>query len=180
MAEIWNRRRLIFLILVERFKMKYLYVMRHGAAEVYDFDVDDFDRGLLESGSKKVREVAQRFAQKAEIIDLLVSSPAKRAFDTAKLWSLHSGMAEQTFQTESQIYKAKSSDLLRLIASIDERVDSLMLVGHNPGITDLVSDLVGDQTTSIPTSGIVRLLLPIANWYEVECETATIVGFEFT
>tara|TARA_Y100000385_G_C12859321_1_gene536517 strand:- start:568 stop:792 length:225 start_codon:yes stop_codon:yes gene_type:complete len=73
--------------------MKYLYVMRHGAAEGYSFDLDDYDRRLSESGSKKVREVAQRFAQKAEIIDFLVSSPARRAFDAAKLWAKHSGMA---------------------------------------------------------------------------------------
>ena len=69
--------------------------------------VDDFERDLSESGSKKVRKVAQRFAQKAEIIDLLVSSPARRAFDTAKLWALHSGMAVQTVQTDSKIYRAR-------------------------------------------------------------------------
>ena len=160
--------------------MKYLYVMRHGAAVGSSFDLDDYDRGLSESGSKKVREVAQRFAQKAEIIDLLVSSPARRAFDTAKLWALHSGMAVQTVQTDSKIYRAKPNDLLKLITSIDEGVGSLMLIGHNPAITDLVSDLVGGRTTSIPTSGIVRLLLPIVDWCEVECEKAQIVGVEFT
>lgn len=180
MAESWKRRQLSFLISVERLKMKYLYVMRHGAAEGYNSDLDDFDRSLSESGSKKVRELAQRFAQKAEIIDLLVSSPATRALDTAKLWSLHSGMTAKTVQTNSKIYRAKSNDLLKLIASIDEGVDSLMLIGHNPGITDLVSDLVGDRITSIPTSGVVKLLLPIANWYEVQYEKASTVGVDFT
>tara|TARA_Y100000385_G_C12859321_1_gene536516 strand:- start:310 stop:477 length:168 start_codon:yes stop_codon:yes gene_type:complete len=55
-----------------------------------------------------------------------------------------------------------------------------MLIGHIPAITDLVSDLVGGRTTSIPISGIVKLLLPIFNWHEVECEKAQIVGVEFT
>ena len=86
----------------------------------------------------------------------------------------------QTVQTDSKIYRARPNDLLKLITSIDERVGSLMLIGHNPAITDLVSDLVGGRTTSIPTSGIVRLLLPIVNWCEVECEKAQIVGVEFT
>jgi phosphohistidine phosphatase len=65
--------------------MKYLYIMRHGEAEAFNFTLDDFERDLSESGSKKVRKVAQRFAQKAEAIELLVSSPAKRAYETAKL-----------------------------------------------------------------------------------------------
>ena len=160
--------------------MKYLYVMRHGDAEVNNFDLDDFERDLSESGSKKVKEVAQRFAQKADTIELLVTSPAKRAFNTAKLWRLHSGMAEHNVRTDSRIYRAKSPDLLRLIGSIDEGVNNLMLIGHNPGITDLVSDLVRDRTISIPTSGIVRLFLPVANWYEVESEKALLVSMEFT
>ena len=69
---------------------------------------------------------------------------------------------------------------MRLIGSIDEGVNNLMLIGHNPGITDLVSDLVRDRTISIPTSGIVRLFLPVANWYEVESEKALLVSMEFT
>jgi phosphohistidine phosphatase len=178
MVESWKGPQLNFLVLVERFKMKYLYVMRHGDAEVCNFDLDDFDRGLSESGSKKVREVAERFAQEAESIELLVSSTAKRAFDTAKLWVLHSGMVAQAIRTDSKIYRAKSADLLKLIASIDEGVDTLMLIGHNPGITDLVSDLVGGRTISIPTSGVVRLLLPVANWFEVEFEKALTVSMD--
>ena len=160
--------------------MKYLYIMRHGEAEASNFTLDDFERDLSESGSKKVRKVAQRFAQKAEAIELLVSSPAKRAYETAKLWMLHSGLAAQAVQTDSKIYRAKSADLLGLIHSIDEDVDSLMLIGHNPGITDFVCDLVGESIVSIPTSGIVRLFLPVAHWYEVECKKNSIVNMELT
>lgn len=133
---------------------KTLYLLRHAKSSWQDLTLDDFDRPLNKRGKHDAPFMAERFAEKNPSLDLIISSPAKRAQETAKIFAakLHSSLALDT-----RLYDADISTMRRIIQDSFLHHDSIMIVGHNPELT-LLNDLLSDKEISnIPTCGVVAI-----------------------
>ena len=117
--------------------MKRLFILRHAKSSWTDIDLADFDRPLNERGLDAAPFMGRYLAEEGHMPDAIVSSPAKRARETAELVKEHSGF-EPEIGFDERIYEA-SPNTLRVVASeLPDHVDSAMIVGHNPGVEGFI------------------------------------------
>lgn len=147
--------------------MKELYLLRHAKSSWSDPSIDDFDRPLNKRGKKDAPLIGNiLFKMKIEP-DVILSSPAKRTLSTAKIILKELNLPKKYLLEEEKIYLASSNELLDLIKNLDDNLKRVMLVGHNPGLTDLSNFLSKQKIDNIPTCGIVGLKAEINSWKEV-------------
>lgn len=160
--------------------MKTLYLLRHAHAADGSAQLRDFDRPLDEEGLRDAPLMAGRLEQTLRDrqggIAVIVSSPALRTLTTAQLFARTLQLDAADIISEPQIYMASSSRLLQIIRRIDDRYASVLLVGHNPAISDLVNELSGTSLHDIPPCGMVILQLPIDSWGEADSGEARVSG----
>src|SRR5215510_11215253 len=116
--------------------MKTLLLLRHGKSSRDDPALDDFDRPLNERGVGDAK-LSGKYARRQKVKpDLVLSSPATRARDTAELFIAAAGL-KNTLAYDERIYEASARSLLQVISEFDDSYESVLLVGHNPGFEDL-------------------------------------------
>ena len=159
--------------------MKTLYLLRHAKSSWASPDVKDYDRPLNQRGFEDAPEMAARVKERGVTIDLVVSSPALRAITTATIFCEVLGKEVAKIVQDRQIYLAGSAKLLHLITLFDESANSVLLVAHNPALTDLANDLAHAGIDNIPTTGLVTLQLPVQHWFDVQPGQAHVTSFDF-
>ncbi|WP_066360821.1 SixA phosphatase family protein [Herbidospora mongoliensis] len=147
--------------------MKKLIVLRHAKAE-HTPGVLDYDRVLTERGERNAREAGELIAKLAP--DLIVSSPSARTRLTAELL----GLADVPIAFERDVYEAYTDDLVAILRRIDPEVGTLVLVGHNPSVHDLVVQLAGPETEAFKPGAFAVIELP-GPWEELDPGTGTLV-----
>jgi len=118
--------------------MPTLYLMRHGQTENTS---PDFERNLSSVGKDNVRAVAEVLKNKNTKINRVIYSSAWRAKQTALLMCEVLNIAPENRVEDARIYNASVAELQTVLVEMDERLESVMLVGHNPGFADLVFTL---------------------------------------
>ncbi|HEX8039831.1 MAG TPA: histidine phosphatase family protein, partial [Chryseosolibacter sp.] len=99
--------------------------------------------------------------------DLIVSSPAERALSTAILLGEKIGYPAKNIHTDGRLYHATEDEILSIVRKFNDSNDEVMVLGHNPGLTDFVNSLSGDLVTdNLPTCGIVAISLDVGSWTE--------------
>jgi phosphohistidine phosphatase len=139
--------------------MKTLLILRHGKAEPHN--EDDKDRSLTDKGVREARQAGKKIGEKLAPVDLFVASDAMRAAQTARIAAeAASYMAPIDFRDE--IYDASLTDLIDVIHSIPESAQTVVLVGHNPGLEELASYLTGKSydECALSTGALVKIDLP--------------------
>ncbi|MGE4430237.1 MAG: histidine phosphatase family protein [Sphingobium sp.] len=140
--------------------MKTLTLLRHAKSGWDDPVARDFDRPLNKRGRKAAVTMGRKANELGLRADRLIASPAARVTQT--LDSFFEGLGRTIEpQWDQRLYLASSSTLLDIIHETANAVDHLMLVGHNPGLEDLILDLVADDGTS-PLRDIVEVKFPTA------------------
>lgn len=147
--------------------MKTIYLLRHAKSGHEEYIANDIERHLSARGYKDAEEQAVIFKKKYKQPELILSSPAIRAFTTALIFSKHLGYRLEKIQTNASIYEASLQQLLYVISELDDQYQSAMLVGHNPGFTDLTNALCGYVIDDLPTAWVVAIQLNVAHWKEV-------------
>jgi len=117
--------------------MKRLTLMRHGDAQWKDPEVVDFARPLNRRGNNEVEAMARRLTELALSPDLIIASPARRSQQTAEIIARELTLPPRSIRYEEALYLAGAQDILKLARSIGPRVPHLMIIGHNPGISEL-------------------------------------------
>jgi phosphohistidine phosphatase len=117
--------------------VKRLTLMRHGDAQWKDPEVADFARPLNRRGSGEAEAMGRRLAELNLVPDLIISSPARRAQQTADLAAREMGLLPRIIRYEESLYLAGAQEILKLARAIGPRVPHLMIIGHNPGISEL-------------------------------------------
>lgn len=145
--------------------MKTLILLRHAKSSWNDATVDDFDRPLNDRGRKAAGKVGKFLAKQETPIDLVLSSPAIRARQTLDLVLKRSALTPET-RLDQRIYEASSSRLLEVVSQIDEDRKSVMLVGHNPGMEELLSLLTGSDER-MQTAALATISLDVKRWDRV-------------
>jgi phosphohistidine phosphatase len=159
--------------------MKTLYLVRHAKSSWEDTALSDFDRPLNVRGKKDAPSMGYVLHQQGILPDLLLSSPAKRAYSTAKKIAKAIGYTKKDIQTDKNIYHAEPDQLLMTIQALPPAVDSVMLVGHNPGLTDLSNLLCRKHIDNIPTCGVVCIEFDVEKWNQVMSESGRFMFFDY-
>ena len=159
--------------------MKTLYLVRHAKSSWDDPKLDDFERPLNERGLKDAPRMGRRLSDKGVSPDLIISSPAARAIATAKLISEELGYSKKNIQQARAMYHAGPGNLLDEIRKVDDKYETLVMVGHNPGITEFANDLLKESIGNIPTAGVVAGNLKINTWKETEFGCGKLLFFDF-
>ena len=136
--------------------MKSLTLFRHAKTERDSDSGRDFDRRLIERGQNDSRRMGAEIRELGLVFDLVLCSPAARAAETAELAGLE-------VRFDERIYDASTGQLLEIVQEMDETIDRLAMVGHNPGFERLASRLIG-QTVEMPTGSLAEIALPVDRW----------------
>ena len=158
--------------------MKRLFLVRHGKSSWSHSDLPDFERPLKQRGERDAPEMGRRLAAQCLRPGRIVSSPARRAIDTAHLLAGAMGAPAKAILADERIYGAGVRTLVEVITSLQAGLRSAMLVGHNPGLTDLVHVLTGTDVGNVPTCGVVRIEFQVA-WADVVPGAGELVSFDY-
>lgn len=144
--------------------MKILTLVRHAKSDWSDTRLSDKERVLNERGARDAPIMAQRIVSLGIRPSLILSSPAVRAWTTAKIFAAELGYPDEFLQREESLYLASLNDLLDAVMAQDKGFNNLMLVGHNPGLTDFANFLVPGLCNNLPTAGVVSVQIDQDNW----------------
>ncbi len=144
--------------------MKTLSIVRHAKSSWDDESLSDRERPLNKRGHRDAPVMADRMTSAGIRPSLILSSPAVRAFTTAKLIAEQINYPKEFLQREDELYLASLDTLLDVLVAQDANFNSIMLVGHNPGLTDFVNYLVPGLTNNLPTSGVVAVNFEQDDW----------------
>ncbi len=159
--------------------MKTLYIIRHAKSSWNKIE-DDFDRPLNSRGESNAPMIGHVLFNKNIKPDLIVSSPANRAKTTALLISKEIGYDEDNIIFNETIYESSTQNLLNIINSIDDNVNSLVIVGHNPALTDLINVLLGSGILdNLPTMGVFAIEFDLSSWRDVNYNSGKALFFEY-
>jgi phosphohistidine phosphatase len=162
--------------------MKTLYLIRHAKSSWDDLDLADFERPLNERGEKDAPRMGKRLKEKNVSPDLMLSSPAKRALETCKVFAKTLGYAERKVKTDRRLYHADEDQLLNVIREIEDLNDKdevVMIFGHNPGLTEFANSLLDETLDNIPTCGVVSLKIRVKSWKEIKFGSGEMKFFDF-
>ncbi len=95
---------------------------------------------------------------------LIVSSPAVRAWTMAKLVAQELGYPPEFLHRDDKLYLASLNDLIDVVATQDVGFESIVIVGHNPGLTDFANYLSPNLTSNLPTAGVVSVCIDRNDW----------------
>ena len=166
--------------------MKRLAILRHAKSSWDDAGLADFDRPLNDRGWKAARRVGRELKQRGVRFDLCVASGAARVRET--LDGLVEGYGEPDFEIrfEPRIYEASLATLLDIVRGLPESSNAPLLVGHNPGLQQLVLELADDDTKGLrdcasskfPTAAFALIDLKSDRWADVrsaDCKVAELI-----
>ena|SRR5215218_7389602 len=142
--------------------MKTLYLLRHAKSSWKETGLRDFDRPLNGRG-REAAPLVGRFIRKKKLrVDLILSSPAARARQTAALVKESAGLSAE-LRYDERVYEADAARLLEVVTQADDSADAVMLVGHNPGVEELLTFLTG-ESRSMTTAALACLSLDAEKW----------------
>ena len=144
--------------------MKTLTIVRHAKSSWKDSSLPDNKRPLNRRGERDAPEMGRRIQEHGIRPSLIVSSPAVRAWTTAKVIAQAISYPREFLQKEDRLYLASLDDILDVVVAQDNGFNNLMVVGHNPGLTDFVNFLVPGLTNNLPTAGVVSVQIDQDNW----------------
>jgi phosphohistidine phosphatase len=148
--------------------MKRLTLMRHADAGWKDAGLSDVQRPLNRRGTAAAQAMGRRLLELELLPDLVLASPARRAQQTAELVARELSLPPRRLQREERLYLASAADLLASITASAPRVMHLMVIGHNPGLTELTQLLVPqDPDATLGTAAFCSMAFDCSQWSEL-------------
>ena len=158
--------------------MKQLALLRHAKSSWDDRRIPDHDRPLAPRGLRDAPRMGERVARRGLEPDLLLASSARRAGQTAEL--VAPALGDPPISTDGTIYLASPGTLLELIRGQSDDIGTLVLVGHNPGFTQLANMLLPDLALSnLPTAGVVAINVDASLWREFDAAALSLWFYEY-
>lgn len=148
--------------------MKTIFLLRHAKSSWENTNSSDFDRPLNERGLKTAPLVGEKIREREFQIDAIVSSPANRAKQTAILIK-KAARIEREIEFDERIYEASPRRLLEVAAETNAETNSLLLIGHNPGLEGFIKLLTG-ETEAMPTAALAVIDLEIERWEQIKSD----------
>jgi len=145
--------------------MKTLCILRHAKSSWENAELPDFDRPLNERGRRAAPLMGDLMKTTGFQPDVILSSSAKRARETAALVK-EAADFRSDIQFDERIYEASPARLLEIVAAQNENIESILLIGHNPGLEGLLRFLTG-ESQPMPTAALAVIDLETDRWSEL-------------
>lgn len=145
--------------------MKTLLLIRHAKSSWDDAAVADVDRPLNDRGRRDAPAMAKRLIKAGISIDRFVSSPARRARQTAELFAHEFDVKEKKIRFVPQLYQATQPAFEAVIDGLDNDDDTVAIFSHNPGITEFVNTLTSAvRIDNMPTCAVFVVKSETKHW----------------
>ena len=159
--------------------MKTLIIIRHARSNDAKINETDFERSLSDRGKSEALAASDKILSKIPSIDLILSSSALRTKQTAEYFRKALNCSAEKIKHLDGLYLASAEKIEELITSVEKDIDSLMVVCHNPGITDFVNGLIVNvRIDNMPTCGIFCVSVEIDNWEEFKTAEKLFLFFD--
>jgi len=155
-----------------------LILLRHGKSGWDDPGLDDFRRPLAPRGLRNVPEMGRRLARRRQPPDLIVTSTATRALATARAVARELGYREDLIVEAPELYLAEPDTILAVVRRAPASARTLMVVGHNPGFTELANLLDDIRLDNMPTAGMLCTTFDGPDWAGIDPAQARFEWFD--
>lgn len=160
--------------------MKTLILLRHAKSSWNDQTQRDIDRPLNERGRHDAPVMADRLGQRGPIPQRVICSPALRTVTTAEIFANRLHIPLELIQHERQIYLGGPAHLLHLVRQQESNIDCVLLVGHNPALTDFLNELCPDaRVDNMPTCCVAELQFGSTDWADVDFGKANLKTLDY-
>lgn len=158
--------------------MKTLSVLRHAKSS-WDYpELADIERPLLNKGVKRTLLICDALKEHNSTPDIIISSPAKRAMETANIIIDKLELSLSNLETNEDFYPGYAKNIVSELKDVSNSIDHLMIVGHNPGLTELVYSFIKeDYIDWIPTSGLVQIQFNCDKWSKINNKNAKLIRY---
>ena len=158
---------------------KTLYLVRHAKSSWSDPSLSDRDRPLNKRGRRNAPDMGDRLVARGHRPDLIISSPAKRAFTTAKIIARKLDYAKSGIVMDESMYFAGVGGMVKMLERVDYGYQKVMIVGHNPAMTSLMNSLSGSDVYNMPTCAIAIIGYDMASWSDLSSEDGSLLEYDF-
>jgi phosphohistidine phosphatase len=146
--------------------MKTLLIIRHAKSSWDSAAMPDISRPLNDRGKKDAPDMARRLIGIGVLIDRFISSPARRAKETAEAFAHEFGRKSKDIEFVTELYHALPPVFKQVIAGLDDKNDTVALFAHNPGITAFANMLTSVRLDNMPTCSVFAVQSPADHWSE--------------
>jgi len=158
---------------------KLLYLVRHAKSSWSDPSLSDRDRPLNKRGRRSAPDMGRRLAAQDHLPDLIISSPAKRAYSTARKIARELGYDQSEIMKDESLYFSGTGGMLEFLENLDDGYQKVMIVGHNPAMTTLLNILSGSSIDNMPTCAVAVIDYPMASWSELRSIEGQLLVYDF-
>ena len=158
---------------------KILYLVRHAKSSWSDGSLTDRDRPLSQRGRSSAPDMGRRLAAEGHQPELIISSPATRAFSTAKKIAKELGFKKSEIRKDESLYFSGTSSMLNLLEGLDDGYEKVMIVGHNPAMTSLLNILCDSPVHNMPTCAIAVITFDTESWAGLSLEGGELLAYDF-
>jgi phosphohistidine phosphatase len=146
--------------------MKTLFLIRHAKSSWDDSSWPDNDRPLNDRGMRDAPRMGKRLAERDVKPDLILSSPAMRALTTAEIIAKKLDYKLKDIVLDDRLYAGEADDLLNVIHKLGDKLERVMLFGHNPEVTELAHRL-SSEITHMPTCAVAEFTFATKSWSDI-------------
>lgn len=154
-------------------------MVRHAKSSWKDPRLEDHQRPLNKRGKKAAPKMARRLKKRGLHPDAIVSSDARRAMDTAAAMADVLDLPGKTIRPNPELYHASAEEILAVVRCFEDDWQQVMVVGHNPGFTDLANLFYPSLIANVPTAGVVELQFNATSWQKIDRQNLKFSDFDF-
>lgn len=164
--------------------MKTLFLVRHAKAEASrEPELQDSERSLAKRGKKAAQKLAKNLRKNSPAPQLIISSPAKRALQTARILAAEFDYPPEAIVLNETLYqqpeKGGEAALLEMVRALDNRYQSVMVVGHDPSLSKFARFLYRDFAENLPAGAVAEFEFPVRSWKRLKAGAAALRSFDF-
>ena len=159
--------------------MKTLYLVRHAKGENRSGKKPDFQRSITERGRDNALKVAESLKATEKTPSVIISSPALRARQTASVFAGRLGYRTKAIRTRKILYDQDGRVILQMLQGLDPALERVMVVGHNPALSDLAKKFCDEIRDDLPTSGAVAIEFEVRDWPSIGKVKGVLKLYEF-
>lgn len=159
--------------------MKKVYLVRHAKAIARDSSITDSERYLTKSGKSESKIMAKKLKEKEVIPEIILSSPAIRAVETARIFAEILEYPLKDIQYINLLYNSRGRTLVDIIKKTNNSYNSLMLFGHEPSLSQCAASLLEDFKEDFAKSGVICIHFKNDNWRSISEGQGSLKFFEF-
>ena len=159
--------------------MRELLLIRHAKSSWDDPRLPDLGRPLNARGIRDASNMARMVSTTHVSPAMLISSPAKRAWQTSVIFARALRIPDQLICREPAIYEASAQQLLDVVSCLNDDANLVLLFGHNPGISELAHQLAECSFGTLPTCGMASLALDVSHWRDAKSGCAQLMSYHY-